>query len=749
MKKKSASRLALLAVCLFNGASLATAQEEAETVYQLPPLEVSGTRLNDAPIDQPYAFYRIETGNFNQQIGRTALDRINYAPGVFIQRTAPNQASPFVRGLTGEQALLLFDGIRFSHAFMRPGPNQYAASIPDTGISSVDLILGSSSTVNGSDGLTGAVDFRLAPAGRGVSQSLSPWLRTRVDTGNGPTFEGGIDGASGDWAYSLDLSGSWFHDREGGKDANDHLFDGDYDRIPNTAYDSYSGGLRIAYLGFDDHDFRLSTGHKRQVDAPRPGGYSENSGKTSRIYRFFDPQEFSFLHLKHRWTLEKTWIENLNTKLWWHQFAEEQYRSSITLYETLDNLGEETGIDEDEESIRQRAYDNSIDVFGIDLQATSYLGVEEAHKLTWGGTYIYEETDNSYREFRTYPGPTDRNDLSTLVPYAPNANYLDSKTTVSDGSTYETFGLFVQDDWRINEHFNLVSGLRYSYYQWSFSNQDGSVDDFTASLRAIWKVDQHHRLFAGFSRGFRAPNLVNLDGQVDRGSSGVKVTGDPNLDPELSYTYELGWKWQKERNMMSASFFRTDIKDFIQPDYSASLSDPITTNVESAQLQGFELAWDYGAEVGTWQRLALVGSMSLVDATRDIPLNAGGTFEDNISRANRTYGSIGLKAEKDRNWWGLVQLRWHDTYDDVSKGSPDDPDDSGDADDIRLTVAGNPDGSMPGYGVIDLMVGWNSDDGNRSVSLFVENVGDKTYREPGSGVDGVGRNFGVTASVRF
>lgn len=725
MTGNSINCYAIFGFCLFNYALLATAEEAPTAIYELPAEVFKGTRLNTAPIDQPYAFYRLEMDDLDQRVGRTALDRLNYAPGVFLQRTAPNQASPFIRGLTGEQALLMFDGIRLSHAFMRPGPNQYAASVPDIGLSSIDVILGSSSTVNGSDGLTGAMDFRLAPAGRGVTKALSPWARTRVDTGNGPTFEGGIDGVSGDWAYSFELSGSSFQDREGGKDFEDHLLPGDYDgRIPNTAYDQYSGGLRVAYLGFDHHQVQLSTGHKRQVDAPRPGGYAANSKDPDRIYRFFDPQAFSYLHLKHSWEVESSFVDRLESKLWWHQFAEEQFRSSVR------NSGAAT------ERIRQREFDDVIDIFGIDLQATTLLGADEAHELTWGGTYIYEETDNSYREFQT---PGGSSDLALLAP-SNSADWL-NKTSVPDGSVYESYGAFLQDNWRINDRFDLVSGLRYSYYEWSFDDVDGSVDDIAGSLRGIWKVAADHRLFAGISRGFRAPNLVNLAGNVDRGSSGVSATGDPGLEPELSDTYEAGWKWQKNRNMLSISLFRTDVKDLIQRDFS--VAPAITTNAESAQLQGFEAAWDYGAEVGAWQRLALVGSMSLVDATRDIPV-MGGTVEDNLSRANRFYGHVGLKAEKDENWWGLLQIRWHDNYDDVATH----PSDS-DADDLRLTVAGNPDGSMPGYGVVDLIVGWQSDDGNRSVSLFLENIGDTTYREPGSGADGVGRNLGIAASIRY
>ena len=168
------------------------------------------------------------------------------------------------------------------------------------------------------------------------------------------------------------------------------------------------------------------------------------------------------------------------------------------------------------------------------------------------------------------------------------------------------------------------------------------------------------------------------------------------------------------------------------------------TNVEGGDINGCEAVWDCGMALSSRQRLALIGSISYVDATRDIPLEGGGVFEDNISRANRLYGRCGLRYEQARRWWGMLQLRWHDDYDDVATH----PSDS-DADDIRMTVAGNPDSSMPGYAVFDIIGGWRSDDGRREVSLFVENLADETYREPGSGVDGVGRSIGIETGIRF
>lgn len=688
-------------------------------------IEVTATRLADDPFEQPYAFHRYERGHLDDTVGRTALDRINYGPGVFIQHTAPNQTSPFIRGLTGEQTLLLLDGVRFNHAFMRPGPNQYAALIPDASLQSIDVILGASSVVNGSDGLTGALNFDLATAGRGVDKPASPWLRSRVDSANGAILQGGIDGTFENWAYSIDFDGRDFHDRVGGKDFESRVFGVDtntFDEIPNTSYEQFAAGLRLAYTGLEDHLFELKSGFTQQSDAPRPDGYSENTGSSSRISRRFDPQTFTFVHLKNSWDVRQPWLSVVRTTLWWHQHYEDQKREQIS-----------------SSTYRLREFEDGLDAYGLDVQATTLVGSEKQHEITWGFTGILENTDNDFQEFRSPAGSTD---ASLATPF--EIENWDNRTTVSDDSDYRSYGVFVQDSWDVNDSFNLLYGARYSFYDWEFGDVDGDAEDLTGNVRALWRYHSEQNVFVGASKGFRAPNLTNLDGASDRGSSGTPAQGNPNLDPEISYTAEAGWRWQRGRDTLGASVFYTLIDDYIQRDFSGMGE---FTNVEDATLHGFETAWDFGIPCACFpegDRLSIVGSMSLVRAHRDIPQAGGGTSTDNISRANRFYGRVGAKYERGTSWWGLAQVRWHDDYDDVA----DDPSDS-DANDIRLTVAGSADGSVPGYGILDLQLGWKSEDGLLNFGFFVENVFDKTYREVGSGADGPGRNIGLTAGIRF
>jgi outer membrane receptor protein involved in Fe transport len=701
-----------------------SAQEQTQT---LPVLEVTGTRLSEPPGRQPFAFYRTHESELNERVGRTALDRLNYGPGLFLQRTAPNQASPYIRGLTGEQTLLMLDGVRLSHAMMRPGPNQYSALVPEVSIHSLDVILGASTAVNGSDGLTGALDIRLPEAGRGVSKKASPWLAGRIDTGTGGTLQAGLDGLTGNWAYSVEASGSIFVDQAGGKHFRNRLFGpnrDDVDAIPNTAYDEAAGGLRLAYFGWENHLIEIKSGYTRQMNAPRPDGYFENSGKTNRISRYFDPQEFSYIHLHDTWYVESPAIEQLRSTLWWHRIGEKKFREDLTGGGSV---------------YRHRESEDTLDALGLDLQATTLWQAGGAHELIWGGTFLFETTRNRYREFRTQPGVVDPATVSAYQPQDWSNN-----TTISDGSEYTTLGLFAQDQWQLTERFNLLISVRYSRVDWSFGEVEGNTDNFSGGVRGLFDLAETQTLFMGLTRGFRAPNLVNLDGLSDRGSSGEFAKGNPNLKPEISHTAEAGWRWIRERNMLQISLFHTAIDDLIQRDFSTGGT---FTNVEDAELKGAEAAWDLGLDFLTGNaanyRLTVVGSISLVEGTRDIP-DARSVVTDPLSRANRLYGRLGLKYERDRNWWGLAQVRWHDAYDKVATHPS-----SSDADDIRLTVAGNPDGSMPGYSVVDLMIGWRSDDHNRELAFHVENLADKTYREPGSSVDGVGLSFGVSGKVRF
>src|SRR5690606_10665014 len=95
--------------------------------------------------------------DFEERLPRSAPDALRFEPGVYVQQTAHGQASPYVRGLTGQQTVMMFDGIRLNNSTFRYGPNQYFFTVDSRTLQKLEVLRGASSTRYGSDAMGGAL----------------------------------------------------------------------------------------------------------------------------------------------------------------------------------------------------------------------------------------------------------------------------------------------------------------------------------------------------------------------------------------------------------------------------------------------------------------------------------------------------------------------------------------------------------------------------------------------------------------
>jgi iron complex outermembrane receptor protein/hemoglobin/transferrin/lactoferrin receptor protein len=195
-------RLALLVPVLCARVALA---QDAGVGFET---QVSSGR-DEVPSDRASTVVR--RADLDRRLPRSTPDAVRFEPGVFIQRTAHGQASVFIRGLTGQQTVLLFDGVRLNTSTWRQGPNQYFFTLDSATIESLEVLRGGASTWFGADALGGvvAVQPQEAPDGR-TAPVLRPTAlfkaasaddellgRAQVEAAAGPVgFIGGVGGRS-------------------------------------------------------------------------------------------------------------------------------------------------------------------------------------------------------------------------------------------------------------------------------------------------------------------------------------------------------------------------------------------------------------------------------------------------------------------------------------------------------------------------------------------------------------------------
>ncbi|HEX7261594.1 MAG TPA: TonB-dependent receptor plug domain-containing protein, partial [Luteolibacter sp.] len=124
----------------------------------LDPMFVTASRSQQSETTAPYTTSYLDADFLSDNTRRTLPDALQYTPGVLVQKTTHGHGSPFIRGFTGRQNLLLVDGIRVNNSTFRGGPVQYWNTVDPLNIDHIELIKSQGSVLYGSDAVGGTVN---------------------------------------------------------------------------------------------------------------------------------------------------------------------------------------------------------------------------------------------------------------------------------------------------------------------------------------------------------------------------------------------------------------------------------------------------------------------------------------------------------------------------------------------------------------------------------------------------------------
>lgn len=576
---------------------MASAQRlSSDTVQQMEEVVVTATRREAALSSLPYSAVVLTRRDMRRQPSRTLPEGMSGLPGLFMQKTNHAGGSPFVRGLTGNQTLLVVDGIRLNNSIFRYGPNQYLTLLDPEWAERIEVVKGSGSVQYGSDALSGVVQVLT----RTPSFSKHPQWRARL---GGRLASAGIEqGLRPELEYS-------------GK------------RISLLAGASLRqfGDL----LGGDTTGFQRPSGYReRSFDAKLRADLGRGWIATAAVQHL----QQTDVPVYHRYRLESFAVNTSDPigRGFGYVRAEKSVEGAIPLRTSLfvawQRIAEDRQSRKNGSKVQRNESDRARTLSaGADLTLTF-----SPHWKSNSGIEVYADNVSSTRV---------DTDLEFDVPkrlrglYPDGARYLQASAYSLHHLTYG--------------RLTLEAGVRYSLFRARITdNMLGSVElrpeAWVFQGGADFRLLKWAHVFLHASEGFRAPNID------DMGSLGIVdfryERPAYDLQPERSLNTELGLRHAAHRLRLQASVFRTSLRDLITRIKTSEVVSGydvyVKRNVERGFIHGLEAQVDWRFGKG-WRAFGNASWLYGQSVTRNEPLRRIPPFN---TRLALEYGSGSWRA---------------------------------------------------------------------------------------------------------
>ena len=678
----------------------------------------------------------VERRDLDERLVQSAPDALRYEAGVYVQQTGHGQASPYVRGLTGQQTVMFFDGVRMNNSTFRQGPNQYFFTVDSRTIDKLEVVRGAASTRYGSDALGGALlTTPRTPTLREEGKRTVAHGRAVLHTGTADGSYGGrgeVDlGFAGKFGV---LAGFGYRDvgqlRSGGPVIAPGT--GEIQRVPpafeadgktqrGTGFREFTGDVRAVWEPNDRHRVTIAYYDYRQLDAPR----------TDKCPPPTAPQDECLRYEEQFRTLVYGAYEAMKGPV-----AAEQVRWTVSY---------------------QRQHEDRVFDRGAP-SVTTLLGVDDVNTM---GTALKLRT----KEFDPTPwlrvwGEYGADGYVDWLASDASLRFDDTGISTDqtrgqyiDDSRYTTTGAFAEGHVEFFDAIRVRSGGRVGV---AHANSPGDEESETAAVDQTWvsavgmaglSIDPVPWLSFSFNadQGFRAPNLDDLTSRQQTGPGFQFENAD--LRPERALTLETGLGLDFGVVEFDAWVFRTRIRDLIgrvavevedcpdeTPQCGASQTRFQLDNFQGdARLWGAEAAASVHLPLGIWAR----STVSFARGDRPNPFaDEDSTAPERVpmSRVPPLNGTAELGWRSRVGVYAAAGLRWARLQ---NRLAPQDVADN------RIPIGGT-----PGYVVADLRAGYRHAP-YVVFALVFQNITDAAWRAHGSSINGAGRSVMLETQVGF
>jgi hemoglobin/transferrin/lactoferrin receptor protein len=495
-----------------------------------------------------------------------------------------------IRGLEGNQVLLLVDGVRLPSAFsFGPFATGRLDFIDVDTLAAAEVLRGPSSSQYGSDGLAGALSLRTLRA-----SDLLTGGKTRAGFAKlgGSSVDRSVNATAalalgGEQLQGLVLvSHRRGHETDNQGD-NDSRFS---DRTKPNPLDHDATSLlgSLSYRLNAQHSFEATLDARRReqkidvltavAEVPEPPSQANPFANQTVSLLTDDEVKRQRLSLSHRFAnANAPWLTEWRTQLYAQQAEVTQFHAEDRAFSpdrTRDNRYEERSV-------------------GLSTQGVALLRGSVPQRLSFGLELAQSNIE----------GERD----GTVPPFGetfPSKPFPDTR--------YRTAGAFVQSEID-TDALTFIPALRFDKFSLQptsstgFSGEAVSLGDqaITPRLGAIWRVTPHFAPYAQWALGFRAPQPDQVNNGFSNPASGYTSIGNPDLKPEHARSIEIGARGQLDALRWQVALFDNRYRDFISQQVvggSFTPNDPAVfqyINLANAGIRGGELRLQW-APSGPW-----------------------------------------------------------------------------------------------------------------------------------------------------
>ena len=524
-------------------------QQVSDTVRLMDEVMVTATKRSVRKSQLPYSVEVMTREDISRNLSRTVPESLAGVPGVFVQKTNHAGGAPFLRGLTGNQSLILVDGIRLNNSIFRYGPNQYMTLIDPFIVERIDVVKGTGSVQYGSDAMTGVINIQTNSLKFRNRPAWSEKITTRVtESGMEFSLRPELKYEAKRFAFIVGGSQKKFGDLKGGD---------------TTGFQRPSGYSEKAFdmkmMGDLGSNWVITASYQwlRQTDVPVYHKYKlENFAVNTS-----DPLIRSFGYVKVNKKINTRFVKELDIFLSNQAIEESRYtrkNTSQVLRAELDHINTISGgVDILTEILPAWTFNSGVEVYADKLKSS--------------------RTDKNINGGLTFP-------LRGLYP---------------NGARYSNFAAYSLHHVQLGK-LKVEGGLRYNMYRATIT--ESTLGKIVLSPDALvfqgglnYQLLKGVNVYGNISDGFRAPNIDDLGtlGIVDFRYE-VPVY---DLKPERSVNHELGIKYSSKKINSSIAIFRTNLFDLISRVKTGELISGYDVykkiNVDKGFIKGWEMQTSY------------------------------------------------------------------------------------------------------------------------------------------------------------